>query len=151
MENDGQKDTPVIKTHGTRHHLWWPRSDYKTRLERSFRNHPLNSSNIEESIHNELHKSSKPPQKPSTEFMRQFLKDHPRLTRNTFNPNKPAPPKKPVQKNSVTIVLRPPHKTGEALKITCAGCKDKQCFQPIVEGTVVPNSTHYKKNCKNHK
>lgn len=61
----------------TRHHLFWPRTDYKTALERKFREHPLTSVELPEETHRLVHMYQDPPRKPSREFMEQFLRRFP--------------------------------------------------------------------------
>lgn len=61
------------------HHLFWPRSDYRTRTEKIFRRQfiiPINRG-----IHEEIHAQIEPPVKPSREVMIGYLtmldvKDH---------------------------------------------------------------------------
>ena len=124
------------RKHGTRHHLWWPKVCYRTRLEKSFRDHPLNSITLDESIHNSLHHHSDSPQKPSEEFMRQFLQDNPRVVKPRYPNTKPNPVKNhKFIKRSVTIVLKTPTKPGDALRVSCKGSGNGHCFEPIVEST----------------
>ncbi len=52
-----------------RHHIWHPRRDYKTPIERSFRALPCNVVWIDEKAHTLLHIYTKPPDKPSHEEM----------------------------------------------------------------------------------
>jgi hypothetical protein len=56
-----------------KHHLYWPRTRYKTQLERKFRNHPNNIVLMPHTLHQVLHLRNKPPKKPSPEAMHLFL------------------------------------------------------------------------------
>ena len=54
-------------------HYYWPASDYKTPVERAFRNLP---ENIEEKCrfeHNERHANEEPPVKPSIQYMAESI------------------------------------------------------------------------------
>ena len=57
----------------TQHHLYWPRPDYTTKLEKDFRNLPQNKEPLSRCDHDELHATQDPPEKPSTDFMVGFL------------------------------------------------------------------------------
>jgi hypothetical protein len=60
-----------------RHHKYWPRSDYKTTLEKKFRNLPENIQLVTADAHTRIHKQS-PPKKPSHDFMHTRVKNHER-------------------------------------------------------------------------
>lgn len=57
----------------TRHHLWWPKSDYVTETEKRFRDLDVNIVLIPDCVHAILHKHQKPPQKPPVEYMEAML------------------------------------------------------------------------------
>lgn len=57
----------------SRHHRFWPRDDYRTKLERAFRNHPGNIDLLPNCQHRELHLTTKPPEKPPGSQMAAFL------------------------------------------------------------------------------
>lgn len=59
-----------------RHHLWWPRRDYKTPVERKFRGLPCNIIVMDVRIHQALHIYGTPPTKPNLNFMRESIKRH---------------------------------------------------------------------------
>lgn len=59
-----------------RHHLWYPRRDYKTALERKFRNLPCNIVELSVPIHNMIHAYCEPPKKPPANDMRAALQRH---------------------------------------------------------------------------
>ena len=60
-ETGGRMDT---------HHLWHPRKDYKTRVEKQFRSLPFNLVEMCRCEHEELHATQLPPPKPPIGFMR---------------------------------------------------------------------------------
>lgn len=51
------------------HHLFYPRRDYRTRVEKEFRELPENKEQLCRAVHNERHAMEGPPQKPSREEM----------------------------------------------------------------------------------
>ena len=53
----------------TVHHLYWPRRDYQTELERRFRTLPWNKVEMPALAHELLHRCSLPPRKPPMEEM----------------------------------------------------------------------------------
>jgi len=59
-----------------RHHIYYPRKWYKTKLEKKFRNHPDNVIFIDKMFHRAIHLADSPPPKPSADYMRQFLDRH---------------------------------------------------------------------------
>jgi hypothetical protein len=61
-------DRPFI----SRHHKYWPRSWYKTPLEKAFRSDPRNIVRMCDCEHR-LEHLKKPPKKPSKQEMRRFL------------------------------------------------------------------------------
>lgn len=61
--------------HMSVHHKWWPARDYRTALERAFREHPANKVLLCRCLH-DLEHLKRPPQKPSAAFMRRFLKEN---------------------------------------------------------------------------
>lgn len=53
----------------TVHHLYWPRRDYQTELERRFRTLPWNKVEMPAAAHELLHRYAAPPRKPPLEEM----------------------------------------------------------------------------------
>jgi hypothetical protein len=53
----------------TVHHLYWPRRDYQTELERRFRTLPWNKVAMPAAAHELLHRCAAPPRKPPVEEM----------------------------------------------------------------------------------
>ncbi len=53
----------------TVHHLFWPRRDYQSDLERRFRTLPWNKVEMPAVAHEMLHRYAQPPRKPSLEEM----------------------------------------------------------------------------------
>lgn len=51
------------------HHLYWPRRDYKTSVEKEFRNLPQNKELMCRQEHDELHVTEQTPHKPKREEM----------------------------------------------------------------------------------
>lgn len=51
------------------HHVYWPRRDYTTSLEKRFRNLPANKELLPRCLHDELHATLESPEKPSYEYM----------------------------------------------------------------------------------
>lgn len=58
---------------GTRHHLFWRRKDYRTELERAFRELPQNSVYCCRGIHDQLELVNRTPDKPSKERMQEAV------------------------------------------------------------------------------
>lgn len=56
-----------------RHHLWWPKCDYKTGLEREFRE--ATSVLIPAWLHTLIHRYHRPPEKPDLKEMEQAVYD----------------------------------------------------------------------------
>ncbi len=56
-----------------RHHIWYPRNQYQTPLEKRFRNHPDNIQIMCRMAHELIHLTQEPPEKPLPEVMRLFL------------------------------------------------------------------------------
>ena len=52
-----------------RHHLYWPRSAYRTAVEKRFRELAVNKIVICRLAHNEHHATTAPPEKPTREQM----------------------------------------------------------------------------------
>lgn len=65
------KDLP-IGCHQSRHHLMWPRSDYRKEIDREYRNLPENKVYICRMLHDLIHLEL-PPEKPAREDMLQAL------------------------------------------------------------------------------
>lgn len=58
--------------HGDIHHKWFPRKDYRTSLEKQFRQDSRNKVLSCRRLHDEEH-AGNPPPKPDREFMLRFL------------------------------------------------------------------------------
>lgn len=56
-----------------RHHVFYPRTDYRSPVEKSFRNLPENVVDLPRCEHDELHATEEPPLKPSLEVMREAV------------------------------------------------------------------------------
>lgn len=62
-----------------KHHRWWPRSQYKTRIEKTFRNLPCNIDRLSAAEHTRLHKrypNGTPGGKPNREYMVEAIRRH---------------------------------------------------------------------------
>jgi hypothetical protein len=59
-----------------RHHKYFPRRDYTTKLEKAFRNHQCNIVMMTAPLHRELHRTVEPPRKPTGRAMQLFLIRH---------------------------------------------------------------------------
>lgn len=57
------------------HHEYHPKSAYRTKLEKQFRDHILNKTVICRRRHDDQHKNP-PPKKPSVEQMRRLINDN---------------------------------------------------------------------------
>lgn len=55
------------------HHEAYPKSAYRTALEKKFRNHVMNKVLICRAIHDEEHAQGLPPRKPTAEEIRRIL------------------------------------------------------------------------------
>lgn len=58
--------------HGCRqniHHIYWPAADYKTDIEKEFRELPENKVALCMQEHDEIHRTELPPEKPDRETM----------------------------------------------------------------------------------
>lgn len=51
------------------HHVYFPASDYKTWVEKTFRNLPDNKMTVCRAVHNAIHRLESPPPKPSRDEM----------------------------------------------------------------------------------
>ena len=60
----------------TTHHLYYPACDYKTRVEKEFRNLEVNKIAICRAIHDEIHATETPPDKPDHQFMCEEVREH---------------------------------------------------------------------------
>ena len=60
----------------TKHHLFWPKNDYRTETELAFRALPCYHVSIGVEVHRVLHAHSKPPTKPSTHVMNFAIQRH---------------------------------------------------------------------------
>lgn len=54
-------------------HIYWPRRNYKTSIERSFRELDENKQVICRALHDERHATEQPPKKPSRDEMLQAI------------------------------------------------------------------------------
>lgn len=59
-----------------KHHLFWPRRNYKGKYERRFRNLPCNVVLLDEQIHSLLHTLQRPPGKPTHNEMLEAIHRH---------------------------------------------------------------------------
>lgn len=59
-----------------RHHEAYPKSEYRTKVEKKFRNHIMNKVVECRTIHNEEHAQNLPPKKPSREEMIRLMKEY---------------------------------------------------------------------------
>lgn len=59
-----------------KHHLWYPKREYKTGLEKRFRNLSCNVINMCMYQHQQLHLTEQPPVKPDIEVMRKVINEH---------------------------------------------------------------------------
>lgn len=70
---NGTPDCPLFYSPGSCrtniHHEFFPANDYKTPLERAFRDLPENKSEMCLRLHREVHSTEQPPDKPSGEVM----------------------------------------------------------------------------------
>ncbi|MDR2063442.1 MAG: hypothetical protein LBQ02_01450 [Candidatus Nomurabacteria bacterium] len=62
----------------TKHHKYWPRSDYDDELGRAFRELPENTELICRYYHDVLHKTTKPPEKPCRRMMLELVENYAR-------------------------------------------------------------------------
>lgn len=63
---------------GNRHHIWYPKRDYTTRLERRFRELPCGIVFLPVRTHNLLHALQAPPKNPSRFEMAEAIWSHER-------------------------------------------------------------------------
>lgn len=56
------------------HHEAYPRREYRTRLEKAFRESPAVKVLICRALHNEIHATEQPPEKPSAGEMREIIR-----------------------------------------------------------------------------
>ena len=66
-------ECPLAHHFTDEHHLYFPRSDYKQPVEKSFRNLPDNTVQLCRNEHNELHATEEPPEKPSIQYMAESI------------------------------------------------------------------------------
>lgn len=67
-ENANPECKYAPRCYSDEHHLAWPRSDYRTKVERDFRNLSINKVQICRAEHDELH-LEEPPTKPTRDEM----------------------------------------------------------------------------------
>ena len=65
---------PLKKPFTDRHHLFYPRSAYRTPIEKAFRDLPENKVDICRCLHNYLHRTEPIPKKPSREEMLEAIR-----------------------------------------------------------------------------
>lgn len=70
--NDGCRYAPDC--YADTDHYYWPGYDYKTRVERDFRELPENKDQLCRDLHDQRHATEEPPDKPTRDFMVQALK-----------------------------------------------------------------------------
>ncbi len=58
------------------HHLYYPRSAYRTKLEKVFRELPCHKVRIHRRDHNQIHANDQPPRKPDRAFMFRVIQLH---------------------------------------------------------------------------
>ena len=56
------------------HHFYYPKADYKTKTEKQFRELPENKGYLCRCLHNFIHSTQEPPEKPTLEFMREAIR-----------------------------------------------------------------------------
>lgn len=61
-----------------RHHIWFPRREYTTPLERRFRQLPCNIIRMDAQAHKLLHLNMQPPRKPARDDMLTAIERHDR-------------------------------------------------------------------------
>ncbi len=139
----------AIKTRGQesirkdKHHLYEPECDYKPSskddieglIAQQFREHPANIVEINMDAHRLYNRNKHIPRKPPLRVMKKFLDEHPlELYRN--------PPRQPAHitarsistsKGILGIVFNTVKGIKQILKISCANCHKRGCFQPVVE------------------
>jgi hypothetical protein len=59
-----------------RHHIWWPKKDYQSGIEKRFRELPCNVVWIDSIVHTLLHQYTKPPIKPTHHDMCEAINRH---------------------------------------------------------------------------
>lgn len=64
------------RPHSDVHHEYYPSSAYKTKLEKEFRELPINKEQICRCLHNAIHALEEPPKKPSVQEMRQAIESY---------------------------------------------------------------------------
>jgi hypothetical protein len=60
----------------TKHHLWYPRFEYRGGTEKVFRNLPCNIILLDDRIHRLIHQYSMPPDKPNHNQMAEAINRH---------------------------------------------------------------------------
>jgi hypothetical protein len=64
------------KFRSTKHHKYWPKSNYNDEIGHIFRELPENIETMCRYSHDVLHKTTKPPDKPCRCVMIEFIKSH---------------------------------------------------------------------------
>ena len=59
-----------------KHHVFWPRNAYTTKVERRFRNLPCNVVWVDSYAHKLIHVFTRPPDKPNISEMSQSINHH---------------------------------------------------------------------------
>lgn len=65
-------ECPLMRHFQDQHHIWWPKRDYRSQLEKRFRNLPENKEVLCRYEHDLTHYEA-PPIKPSREVMAQAI------------------------------------------------------------------------------
>ena len=63
------------------HHEAYPKSEYRTALEKKFRNHVMNKVLTCRALHDDEHAQQLPPKKGTPQEMRRLMEDYDRLSR----------------------------------------------------------------------
>lgn len=83
------ENCPVFDSEGEcyqdEHHDYWPRRDFVRKIEKRFRNLPENKVFICRALHNAIHATTPPPEKPTREEMINALDEHEQRNQPTNN------------------------------------------------------------------
>ena len=58
------------------HHEAWPKSEYRTKLEKKFRNHVMNKTVMCRAMHDDEHAQGLPPRKGTPQEMRRLMEEY---------------------------------------------------------------------------
>lgn len=74
---DMQERCPIFIQEGEcyvdKHHLYWPSTDYRGRVEKEFRQLEVHKVDICRWLHNTIHAIALPPEKPTRKEMREII------------------------------------------------------------------------------